>query len=145
MMPPNQILTSYLKVYFEPYRNVVAPIERGSSQQDEKTQAFIAYEIGEYQTAVDLFSKLYTNTKDSYYLFYEANAQLKLNKADDAIPLLLEHLRTTDTLSDKTHWYLALAYLKIDDYGNAAKSLKKVIDEGKFQIKEAKELLKKID
>lgn len=131
--------------YFEPYRNVIQPIERGNSQQDEKTISFTAYENGEYEKAIELFTKLYTNTKESYYLFYKANALLKLEKANDAVPLLLEHLKTKDTLTEKSQWYLALAYLKLNNKVEAKKVLKKVIADGKYKTKEASELLKKFE
>lgn len=130
---------------FEPYRNVILPIERSSEQQDKKALAFIAYEKGEYETAITLFSSLYVVTKEPYYLFYKANALLKLERAKEAVPLLLAHLKTKDTLTEKTNWYLALAYLKINDKSNAKKSLKKVIINGKYKTKEAKKLLKEID
>ncbi|WP_339918265.1 tetratricopeptide repeat protein [Yeosuana marina] len=128
--------------YFEPYRNVVQPLERGSDQQDKKTLAFLAYEKGEYEKAIALFTDLYTTTKEPYYLFYKANALLKLEKANEAVPLLLEHLKTKDTLTEKTTWYLALAYLKLNDKPNARITLKKVITEGKYKTTEAQELLK---
>ena len=130
--------------YFEPYRNVIQPIERGNSLQDEKTLAFIAYEKGDYKKAITLFSKLYKSTDESYYLFYQANALLKLEKAKEAVPLLLEHLKTKDTLTPKSRWYLALAYLKLNKKEKAKISLKKVISDGKYKTKEARELLKKI-
>lgn len=130
--------------YFEPYRNVIQPIERGRSQQDQKTLAFTAYEKGDYKKAVDLFSKLYDSTNESYCLFYKANALLKLEKANEAVPLLLEHLKTKDTLTEKSRWYLALAYLKLNNKVEAKKTLKKVISEKNYKMKEANELLKKI-
>jgi len=128
--------------YFEPYRNVVQPLVRGNEQQDEKTLAFLAYEKGEYDTAISLFSDLYSTTKEPYYLFYKANALLKLEKANEAVPLLLEHLKTNDTLTEKSTWYLALAYLKLNDKANARITLKKVIADGKYKTTEAQNLLK---
>ncbi len=130
--------------YFEPYRNVIQPIERGNSQQDEKTLAFTAYEKGNYKKAIVLFSKLYNSTNESYYLFYKANALLKLEKANEAIPVLLEHLKTKDTLTKKSRWYLALAYLKLNNKVEAKITLKKVLTESTYKTKEANELLKKI-
>ena len=127
--------------YFEPYRNVVQPLERGSDQQDEKSLAFIAYEKGEYDKAIVLFSELYTTTKEPYYLFYKANALLKLQRANEAVPLLLEHLQTKDTLTEKTNWYLALAYLKLNDKTNARITLEKVISDGNYKTVEAQKLL----
>ena len=131
--------------YFEPYRNVIQPIERSTTQQNEKTMAFMAYEKGDYTKAVQLFTNLYATTKEPYYLFYKANALLKLEKADEALPLLQEHLKTKDTLRDKTHWYMAMAYLKLKDTKNAKKLLQKVITEGSYKSKEAQELLKEFE
>lgn len=132
---------------FEPYRNVIAPVIRGDNgnQEDEKTQAFLAYEKGEYETAITLFTKLYKSTKEPYYLFYKANALLKLERAQEAVPLLLEHLKTKDTLTEKTNWYLALAYLKIKDKPKAKKLLKKVIANKSYKNKEAKKIIDKFE
>ncbi|MEE9363492.1 MAG: CDC27 family protein [Cellulophaga sp.] len=133
--------------YFVPYRNVIAPLERGSEtiQQSEQFLAFMAYEKGEYKNAIALFTKLYTTTKEPYYLFYKANALLKLERANEAIPLLLKHLKTKDTLTDRTNWYLALAYLKIKENQKAKEILNVVISKGAYKNKEAKLLLKKIE
>jgi predicted Zn-dependent protease len=131
--------------YFEPYRNVIQPIERGNTQEDKKTQAFTAYENGEYETAITLFSELQTTTNESFYLFYKANALLQLEKANESIPLLLEHLKTNDTLTQKTNWYLALAYLKIDDKINAKKRLNTVVASKMYKMDDAIILLNKLD
>lgn len=126
---------------FQPYENVVHPIVRGTEEQDQKTKAFIAYETGDYKLAISLFSSLYENEKKPYYLFYKANALLKLERANEAIPLLKEHLQTKDTLNDKSTWYLALAYLRIDDKANAQKLLEEIIQSKKYKVEEAKKLL----
>ena len=131
--------------YFEPYRNVIAPIVRSNDLQDEKALAFMAYEKGEYETAITLFSKLYNTTKEPYYLFYKANALLKLERAQEAVPLLLEHLKTKDTLTEKTNWYLALAYLKIQDKQKAKEVLKKVIANKTYKNKEAQKLMNEFE
>jgi len=130
---------------FQPYENVVHPIVRGTEEQDQKTKAFIAYETGDYKLAVSLFSDLYEKDKQPYYLFYKANALLKLEKANEAIPLLKEHLQTKDTLNDKSTWYLALAYLKIDDKSNAKILLEEIIKSNKFKAEDAKKLLDKFE
>jgi len=128
---------------FEPYRNVVHPITRsGNKKPDDETLAFIAYQKGDYKLAETLFAKLYKTTKKPYYLFYQANALLKLDKANDAIPLLLAHLKLKDSLSEKANWYLALAYLKINDQQKAKTILKKVITNKTYKVNEAQKLLK---
>lgn len=131
--------------YFVPYRNVVHPIVRGEEQLDKKATAFIAYEKGNYKKAITLFTNLYDTTKEPYYLFYKANALLKLEKANEAIPLLLEHLKTKDTLTQKTNWYLALAYLKVEKDLEVKEFLNLIINEGSYKNKEAVELLKKLE
>lgn len=131
--------------YFQPYENVISPVERSSDQPGEKELAFYTYDQGDYEAAVLLFSQLYDSTKESYYLFYKANALIELERANEAIPLLLEHLKTKDVLTGKTKWYLALAYLKEQDKKNAKKFLKEVTKAGKYKSKDAKELLKKMD
>lgn len=131
--------------YFQPYENVISPIERSSDQQGEKALAFYTYEEGDYEVAIILFSKLYKSTKEPYYLFYKANALLTLERANEAVPLLLEHLKTEDALTEKTKWYLALAYLKKQENQNAKKLLKEVIKDGNYKTKDAEKLLKEID
>lgn len=131
--------------YFEPYRNVIQPVERGNEMQDKKTQAFTAYENGYFEEAITLFSELHITTNESYYLFYKANALLQLEQANESINLLLEHLKTNDILTQKTNWYLALAYLKIDDTENAKNTLQIVINSKMYKTEDAKALLKKLD
>lgn len=132
--------------YFEPYRNVVHPIVRSTEQQqDLQTMAFMAYENGDFKNAITLFDQLYTTSKEPYYLFYKANSLLKLDKAAEAIPFLLEHLKTKDTLTEKTHWYLALAYINIEDDKKAKEALQMVIEQASYKSKDAKKLLKEFD
>lgn len=131
--------------YFEPYRNVIQPIQRNGNQQNEKETAFMAYEYREYEKAIPLFSQLYTITKEPHYLFYKANALLRLERANEAVPLLIDHLKTNDSLTEKSNWYLALAYLKLEDMINAKLSLEKVLSEGKYKTREAEKLLKEIN
>lgn len=126
---------------FEPYRNVVHPIVRGEEGQTKKTNAFAAYQTGDYETALPLLDELYTNTKEPYYLFYRANALIELNRAKEAVPLLQQHLKTNDTLVKNSPWYLAMAYLQLDDKENAIKMLQEVIKNGKYKVEEAQKLL----
>jgi len=130
--------------YFKPYKNVIAPIVRGENKQNEKTLAFMAYEKGNYETAVMRFTELYKDTKEPFYLFYKANALLQLERTEEAIPLLINHLKTKDTLTKKTNWYLALAYLKSNKTKKAKNLLKKIIDLKSYNYKKAEELIKKI-
>ncbi len=126
---------------FEPYRNVVHPVTRGEDATDTKTEAFSSYQTKDYKTALSLFTKLYTDTQEPYYLFYRANALIELNRAEEAIPLLQEHLGTEDSLVKNSRWYLAMAYLKLDDLENTKRMLREVVRNAAYKTEEAQKLL----
>lgn len=126
---------------FEPYPNIVNPIVRGEESVDQKTKAYVAYQQKDYTTAEALFTELLTVQDQPHYLFYKANALLQLNKGREAIPLLQKRLKINDKLTEKTGWYLAMAYLQVGDSENAEKILQTVVSDGKFKVEEAKELL----
>lgn len=126
---------------FKPYRNVTYPITRGAEATDTKTLAFSAYAKGDYQEAVPLFTELYASEKKSYYLFYKANALIQMNRAGEAVSLLQEHSKSDDSLADRSYWYLAMAYLQMDNIENAKTALKEVVDKNAYKAKDAKRLL----
>ncbi len=130
---------------FQPYRNVVHPIVRGGEQADLKTEAFKAYEKKAYKRALELFERLHKDTNEPYYLFYKANALLALNRPEEAITTFKDHLKTQDTLVQKTPWYLAMAYLKLEDLSMAKENLQKVISQGSYNAKKAQLLLDKLE
>ncbi|WP_340199369.1 sigma-70 family RNA polymerase sigma factor [Ascidiimonas sp. W6] len=129
---------------FTPYKNVVHPIARGAQVLDQKTKAFSTYDNRDYEEAATRFTALYNQTKEPYYLFYQANALIANNEINQAIPLLKKHLKTNDPLKEKTPWYLAMSYLKLQDTENAKKYLQLVLDQKKYGYKEAEELLKSL-
>lgn len=130
---------------FVPYRNVVHPIVRGSNDQGQKTKAFSAYQKGDYKNALNLLTELYKTEKEPYYLFYRANALIQLNRASEAIPLLQQHLDAKDSLAEKSRWYLAMAYLQMNEKENSIKMLNEVVNDDKFNVEEAKRLLQDLD
>lgn len=130
---------------FEPYRNVVHPIVRGNEQADLKTEAFKAYEKKAYKRALELFDRLHKDTGEPYYLFYKANALLALNRPEEAITTFKDHLKTQDTLVQKTPWYLAMAYLKLEDMSMAKETLEKVVSQDSYNAKKARMLLDKLE
>ncbi len=89
---PSQSPGKLFDDYFDPYPNEVVPIVRGAGQDNPRVSAFAAYQNEEYQNAVLLFEHLKTQDPDPVYLFYQANALLQLHRADEALPLLQEHL-----------------------------------------------------
>ncbi|MEN8799746.1 MAG: tetratricopeptide repeat protein, partial [Flavobacteriaceae bacterium] len=122
--------------YFESYPNVVNPLVRGNTT-DPKNTAFEAYENGRYQEAYDMFSDLLETEDQLYYQFYMANALLELGQAKEAIVLLNEFSSSQDKLADRASWYLAMAYLQLDDKERAIIELEKIVDLGAYNASEA--------
>lgn len=126
---------------FEPYKNVVTPIVRGESDDNEEIVAFTSYESKDYEIAADQFDKLYQKTQRPYFLLYQANALLASNKAVEAIPLLEKHIALNDELSDRSKWYLSLAYLRENRKKEAINLLEDLSATGGFKKSDVDKLL----
>ena len=132
--------------YFEPSKNVSAPIVRAEKDKTTTNQAFLAYSENNYKQAIPLFEKAFKDTKNSELLFYEGNALLATDHTEKAIEKFKEHLNYSDILTKRSHWYLALAYLKSKNHEKAKLELKNLINSGEnFKKDEARSLLKKLE
>ena len=130
---------------FEPSKNVSFPIVRASSAENIQNDAFIAYNESNFEKAIPLLATVYAKTKESEILFYEGNALLASGKTQEAIDKFKQHLTFSDNLNNRTHWYLALAYLKNKETAKAKKELEQLLDSGEaFKKNEATSLLKKL-
>lgn len=136
---------SLFSSYFEPSKNVSAPIVRSEKDEHLTNRAFIAYSEADYQQATSLFQKAFEQTGNSELLLYEGNALLAMDKVTEAIEVFKTHLTYSDALTNRTHWYLALAYVKSNQLDKAKQELTIYIDsEEKFKKTETKSLLKKL-
>lgn len=142
----NQTLTpqELFNKNFTPFENIMAPNIRSGAENSPEKVAFEAYEMADFEKAAQMFHELYKESGESYFLFYGANALLELDRGAEAIPLLQEHLKYKDKLSNRTPWYLAMAYLQTADVDNALIMLQKTIDGNEFKVAEAKKLLKSL-
>lgn len=131
--------------YFEPYANVIAPNMRGDENTDTKTEAFRYYDSKNFTVASKKFEKLYKTTKTSYYLFYQAICELKLENTNKAITLLEAHKSYTDKVSEHRNWYLALAYLKANKLVKSKTLLQKIITKKTYKYKAATTILSAIE
>ncbi|RMB58021.1 tetratricopeptide repeat protein [Dokdonia sinensis] len=111
---------------FQPYSNIIAPVERGETPDDLLGKSFALYEQGNYEEAQRKFQELYDASGDRYLLFYRANALLALDRSADAIEVFKSHQETTDNFLGKSKWYLALSYLKNNDSQKAIELLKEI-------------------
>ncbi|WOD44627.1 tetratricopeptide repeat protein [Hwangdonia lutea] len=132
--------------YFEVSKNVSVPIVRSNNNDNILNHAFSAYSAEDYNQAISLFEKSYQNSNNSELLFYQGNAYLALGNAERAISKFKKHLTYTDALTHRSHWFLALAYLKSKQPENTIKELKTILNSNdSFKKDEAKSLLKKLE
>ena len=137
--------TKLFDTYIEPSKNVTQPIVRSDSYKNNLNNAFIAYNDSNYEEAVYLFENAYEDTKQSEILFYEGNALLAMGKPIEAIKKFNQHLTFSDSLTNRSHWYIALAYLKAKDIENAKFQFKLLMNSGEsFKKEEASSIIKKL-
>ena len=92
-----------------------------------------------------MFEELHNTEGTDYYLFYMANSHLELGNAEAAIELLNEFSGTEDKLADRAGWYLAMAYLQMDDKEQAKAELTKVVEDKAYNANKAEELLAELE
>ncbi|MGY3791631.1 hypothetical protein [Aquimarina sp. 433] len=126
---------------FEPYKNVVTPIVRGTADDNEEIAAFSSYENKEYAVSAEQFGKLYEITQKPYFLLYQANALLAIDQTKEAIPLLEQHIALKDELIERGKWYLSLAYLKENQKEKAIQLLEDLSTNGTFKKGDVQKLL----
>ncbi|MEM7371025.1 MAG: hypothetical protein AAF587_20590 [Bacteroidota bacterium] len=133
--------------FFDPYPVLNGHI-RGSqdSSNAEYQIAINAYANQDYQTSVDLLSRV----KDQYNVvnvdIYLANAFLALGEAEKAVEILTTQ-RNLATYRPDLEWYLSLAYLQLGQSDSATKvlSILKTKSLDSFYRDKAKTSLKKLN
>ncbi len=132
--------------YFEPYKNVVQPIVRGEVEKNTKVLAFMAYDDGDYDTAIVYINQLLEDQPEAIFALYKANAQLQTDQTEAAIVTLESHIKKTDTIYAQAQWYLALSYLKLDNKEATKGHLNTLLQtHSNFKNKEAIALLKSLE
>lgn len=137
---------------YEPYRNIVLPVERGVNSNSIEQSAFVAYENGNYHKAINLFNSV-PNNNEQYILFYKSMCYLSLNKTNDAISLLKAIKESDTTLNSEinfnelANWYLALAYLNTGEVREANKQLTLIANDtiAVYKKEESRKILNYID
>lgn len=140
------------KIYtenFEPYRNIIQPVERGKEINTIEYKAFVAYENREFHKAINLFNSS-ENSEAVYTQFYKAMCYLGINKSSEAIDILLPIATSENqmnSLNEKANWYLALAYLKNGEKEKAISQFSLVANHpnNSFKKEEARKILNYLD
>ncbi len=146
-IPSNHSEIAFAK-YFEPYPNVFEQRGTPGSEDQKLRRALVAYDRQNYAEANLLFAALLEKEapENSYTPFYYAISLLAKQQAEEAIPLLEAILSNESALlKSEAQWYLALAYLQINQKETARKILLDFQSESKgFKKEEANLLLKEI-
>lgn len=142
----NYFKLDYNELYsenFQQYPNTIYTITRGDTDDSAERQAFVAYETGNYQTAIDNFDKL-DLSKKNYINFYKAQSYLNLGETDKAQTLFKTVINTNKQFVAESHWYLALIAIKDKDKTNAIAYLEKLTTNYSFNKEKAETLLDKL-
>lgn len=133
--------------YFVPFENGAGhSIVRGDTVMDNvQTQAFYYYDLEEYTLASEYFHEVLSEEfNDVIILFYSGNAMLAVNQVDEAINCFKKVIAIGNGLEIQAKWYLALCYLKLDNYEKMLPLLKEIVNSSTRYSDPARELLKKI-
>ncbi len=132
--------------YFEPYPNIIAPVQRSASGQ-EAEQAMQFYEAGQYAQAITVLDGLISQQSEKAGLiFYRGVSYLGSGQSEQAVRDFQTVIQAEDQpFLQASHWYLGLSYLKMGNTAEAKKHLAKVTAMEGNLAKEATEILSDID
>ena len=130
--------------YFEDFPNIVDPVQRDTPGQ---SVGFIAYQNGQYQDALEIFSQLEQEDPSAIYTtFYKGICAMHLEDWSTAIQAF-EKVRSAgdQRFVEAATWYVSLAYLR-DGNRDIAKLILESITEipGNFRT-EAQAILDQLD
>lgn len=132
--------------YYQTYPNTVAPTVRGQNNLGIKSDAFYAYDTGDYQKSEVLFATIYATHREDYALFYQGLSLIELKKYDKALLVFNQQDFTkNNAFVPYIKWYSALAYLKLENKKEAIKTLKNLSKTENPLQESAQKLLSDLD
>lgn len=130
--------------YYEDFPNIVERTQRDS--QSDLQEAFVFFQNKQWAQAAEAFQSLKNENPDIYYpAFYQALCLLNLDQPEEALPLLATTVASDDDrFSTPAKWYMALAYLRMDNETKAIENLEE-IPTGSQYAEDAQTLLEQLD
>lgn len=130
---------------FEPYPNVFEPTQRGvDGTSDKRASAFAMYEQRNFEGAAKLFKELLSEKKEPEILLLLGNANLVLNREEEAKNNFLTLIRDFDGLDEQAKWFLSLCYLKSGEQEKAKLIWEELGDPKVTYSEKAKKLLNEV-
>ena len=141
----NTNYNSLYSAYYQTYPNTISPTVRGESNDDIKSNAFYAYDSGNYKEAVALFSEIYIKDGDDYALFYKALSLMETQEYKEALTTLnLHDYSKENTFTPFFRWYAALTNLKLKNKEETILLLEKLTQTDNPQKEAASRLLSEL-
>ncbi len=126
---PEADTSTVLEDYFQPYPNKVLTIDSSIAATTLAGQALRLYEQKRYDQAVVLFDELIQverQVEARYrWLFYKGNAQLGQGQLEKALDTF-SYIPGTHPLYEDSRWYMALAFLQMDNKNAAREALQEI-------------------
>lgn len=132
--------------YFEPYPALIGGATR-SAEAGEKTDfenATALFESGNYEEAIELYSRISSSEYEELAEFYLANAHHSLKNYSEAIHIYKEIIAEGGLLKDQAEWYLALAYLATEQTTQASDLLVSIKNSGNDYADKADKVLNSV-
>ncbi len=130
--------------YFTAYENVIVPKVRTEEDPTLLVRTFSAYDEGNYAKATELFDELLATDERVFVRFYGAIAYMEAGETGTTIDLLQGVINEHGDFETQATWYLALNYIKREEYDNAKSLLEELAGSSTSYQTKAQELLKKM-
>lgn len=148
LSPSEQSQPSYF-AYYESYPNTVMPFVRSQDavSSNPSIEAYFAYESGNYEKAVYLFSQLNESDPSDETIFYQAISEMELGRWQHATEVLSRHTWNSaekGSFADVKDWYLALGLLFSEREAEAISLLEEIFDRQGYEFINAGKLLEQI-
>ena len=130
--------------HFEPFDSPGSGLTRGTNEVTLKTQAYEAYDNGNYKVATQLFEQIVNEKEDAIAQLCLGNTYLAQNDLSKAEKVFTEMLTKQSELITQAKWYLALTYLKENKMERAKATLWEISKSSTYGEK-AQQLLKELD
>lgn len=131
--------------YFQPHPNIFEPVLRGTSDGSMRSQAFQAYEQGDYQRAASLFNQIIKTNNEPGMLMLLGNANLMVGNTADAQENFLALINQFDDLDVAGKWYLGLCFIRTGDVQSAVDQLKEIQNADSPYAVKARKLLSELE
>ncbi|MRI00563.1 hypothetical protein GH721_08495 [Kriegella sp. EG-1] len=130
---------------YQEYPNTVFAITRGETVASIERDAFMAYESGNYQKAIDGFNKIPSANREEYLTLYLGLSYLGLGDLQESRMNFNNLISSNSEYTPEALWYSALIAIKEKDKESAVNSLKALTSNYDFQKDKALELIQELE